>query len=171
MFLFDYFPKLKRDLDTSNDTSRTLSRTMDAKIAELKAMCDAVANFGQNLGHEDIPSGGSPQRHMMALRGHVQSELREVVYIEVKRAHAVVASHYEIGLEWVCEGYILPDEDDLAKAEVRRLTDIIEGLGLALARHFEEEVALLLSPPSVGSYWAVTPLDDAKGAASPPSVA
>jgi hypothetical protein len=65
---------------------------------------------------------------MLALRGHVWSELREAVYIEVKRALAVVASHNEIGLEWVCEGYILPDEDDLAEAEVRRLTDVIEGL-------------------------------------------
>lgn len=60
MFLFDYFPKLKWDLDTSNDTSWTLSQTVDAKIAELKALSDAVANFGRNLGIEDIPSGGSP---------------------------------------------------------------------------------------------------------------
>lgn len=167
MFLFDYFLKLKRDLDTSNDTSRTLSRTVDAKIAELKALSDAVANFGRNLGIEDIPSGGSPQSHMLALHGHVWSELREAVYIEVKRALAVVASHYEIGLEWVCEGYILPDEDDLAEAEVRRLTDIIEGLGLALARHFEKEVASPVSPASVGSYSAAMPPNDAKGAASP----
>ena len=34
----------------------------------------------------------------------------------MKRVLAVIASHYEINHEWVCEGYILLKEDDLAVA-------------------------------------------------------
>jgi hypothetical protein len=48
----------------------------------------------------------------------VRSELYEVVNLGVKRALAVVASHYEINLEWVCEGYVLPNECDLAEAKM-----------------------------------------------------
>lgn len=36
----------------------------------------------------------------------------------MKRASAVVTSHYEINLEQVCEGYVLPGERDLAEAEM-----------------------------------------------------
>jgi hypothetical protein len=50
----------------------------------------------------------------------------------------------------VCEGYILSDEDDLAEAEVQRLTDVVKGLGSVLEHHFEEEVVPQMSPPGVG---------------------
>jgi hypothetical protein len=140
---------------------------VDEKIVELKALSEAVAEFGQTFGAEDIPLGGSPWSRMLALSGHMQSELHEAVHTGVKWALVVVASHYEIDIKRVCEGYILPDEDDLAEAEVRRLDDVVEGLGSSLAHHFEEEVVLLVSPLGTGSYSAVTPLDDAEGTASP----
>jgi hypothetical protein len=47
----------------------------------------------------------------------VQGELHRVVHLRVKRALAVVASHYEIDLERVCDGFVLPDEPELAAAE------------------------------------------------------
>jgi hypothetical protein len=67
----------------------------------------------------------------------------------------------------VCEGYILPDEDDLAEAEVWRLADIVERSSLKLARHFKAKVVPPVSPLDAGSYSAVTPPDDAEGAVSP----
>jgi hypothetical protein len=106
---------------------------------------------------------------MLALSGHMQSELREAIHIGVKRALAVVASHYMVDLKRVSEGYILPDEDDLAKAKARRLADVVERPGAALARHFKEEVVPPISPFGTGSYSTATPPDDTEGAASPPS--
>lgn len=94
---------------------------------------------------------------MQALSGYVRSELRDAIHLGVMRVLAIVASHYKINLERVCKGYIMPDEADLAEAKVRRLTDIVEGPGSALARHFEEEVVLLVSPPGAGSYSVVVP--------------
>jgi hypothetical protein len=35
----------------------------------------------------------------------------------VKRALVMVASHYEIDLERVCDTYVLPDEPELAATE------------------------------------------------------
>jgi hypothetical protein len=81
----------------------------------------------------DIPQGGPPRPCMRALGGYVGGELRDAVHLEVKRALAVVASHYEIDLEQVCEGYVLPDEPELADTEMRRLTNAVEGLGSSLA--------------------------------------
>jgi hypothetical protein len=44
---------------------------------------------------------------MQALSGFVWGELRYAVHLGVKRVLVVVASHYEIDLERVCEGYVL----------------------------------------------------------------
>src|SRR5690348_5650212 len=106
-----------------------LSRAVDDKITKIKSLSEAMVDFGQTFGAEVIPSGGSLWSRMLALSGHVRSELREVVHIKVKRVLVAVASHYEIDLERVCEGYILSDEDDLAEVEVRRLSDVVEGSG------------------------------------------
>lgn len=51
----------------------------------------------------------------------------------------MIASHYEINLEPLCEGYVLADEPELADAEMRRLNDVVEGPRTSLARHFEVE--------------------------------
>jgi hypothetical protein len=77
----------------------------------------------------------------------------------------MVASHYEIDLELVCEGYVLPDEPDLADAEMRRLVGAAEGPGSSLARHFEAEVVSPTPSPTV------VPPGDAEGDVLPPPTA
>jgi hypothetical protein len=78
---------------------------VDQKIVELKYLSDAVADFSQGLGAEDVPSGEFSWSRMQSLSGYVRSELREAVHLGVKRALAEVASHFDINLEQVCEGY------------------------------------------------------------------
>ena len=55
----------------------------------------------------------------------------------VKRALAVVSSHYAINLEAVSDGYVLPEDDEEVDAEVAKL---MEAPDTALASLFEEEV-------------------------------
>jgi hypothetical protein len=55
---------------------------------------------------------------MRALGGHVRSRLRGALHHDVRRAFAVLASHYDVDLERVSEGYCLPDDDEAALAEV-----------------------------------------------------
>lgn len=102
--------ELQKDLDISIQTSKTLSQAVDQIMAELKELSD--------LGAVDVPSGECSQSHTQALSGYVQSELYEEIHLRVKRALAVAASHYEINLERVCEGYILLDERDLVEAKM-----------------------------------------------------
>lgn len=92
------------------------------------------------------------------------SELREALHTGVKRALAVVSSHYEVDLERVSEGYVLHEADDAAEAEVQRLAEAAEGPGATLALHFDEEVVPPISPPEAGSYSAATPPSDVEGA-------
>jgi hypothetical protein len=63
----------------------------------------------------------------------VRSRLRGVLHHGVRRAFAVLASHYDVDLERVSEGYCLPDEEEAALSEVQRLDTAAESPGAALA--------------------------------------
>lgn len=110
-------------------TPLKLTQAVNQKMVELKDLSDAVVEFGRDLGATDVPLGEHLWSRKRALSGYVRSELREAVHLGVKQALAVVASHYEINLERACEGYVLPDEHNLAEAEMQRLTDVVEGPG------------------------------------------
>ena len=58
----------------------------------------------------------------------------------VKRALAIVSSHYAVNLEAASDGYVWPEDDEEADAEVAKLMEAVEALGTALASLFEEEV-------------------------------
>jgi hypothetical protein len=82
------------------------------------AMSEAISAFYRVFGLDDVPSESSPQSLLQALGGHVHSRLREALHHGIRRAFAVLASHYDMDLERVSEGYCLPDEDEAALAEV-----------------------------------------------------
>ena len=58
----------------------------------------------------------------------------------VKRALAVVSLHYAVNLEAVSDGYVLPEDDEEADAEVAKLMEAVEAPSTVLASLFEEEV-------------------------------
>ena len=64
-----------------------------------------------------------------------------VLHTGVKRALAVVSSHYAgIDLEAVSDGYIVAEDDKKVEEEVMKLEEAAEAPGTALASLFEEEV-------------------------------
>jgi hypothetical protein len=98
----------------------------------------------------------------------VRNRLRGVLHHGVRRAFAVLASHYDVDLERVSEGYCLPDEEEAALAEVQRLDAVVEGPSAALASSFEVEVLSPLLPPRAGPDSAEGG-NDAERAAPPPA--
>jgi hypothetical protein len=108
-------------------------------------MSEAISAFCRAFDLDDVPSGSSPQSHLRALGGHVHGRLRRALHHGVRWAFAVLASHYDVDLERVSEGYCLPDEDEAALAEVQRLDAAVAGLSAVLASSFEVEI---LSPES-----------------------
>jgi hypothetical protein len=132
------------------------------------AMSEAISAFCQTFGLGDVPSGSSPQSRLRALGGHVRSRLDGALHHGVRRAFAVLASHYDVDLERVSEGYCLPDEEEAALSEVQRLEVAAEGPGAVLASFFEVEILPPASPSEVRPDSAVG-RNDAEGAAPPPT--
>jgi hypothetical protein len=97
----------------------------------------------------------------------VRNRLRGALHHDVRRAFAVLASHYDVDLERVSEGYCLPDEEEAALAEVQRLDATVEGPSVALASSFEVEILPLVSPFEAGPDF-VEGGNDAERAAPPP---
>jgi hypothetical protein len=81
---------------------------------------------------------------------------------------AVLASHYDVDLEQVSEGYCLPDEEEAALAEVQRLDAVVEGPSAALASSFEVEILPPVSP-SEAEPDSTEGGNDTEGAAPPPA--
>jgi hypothetical protein len=79
------------------------------------------------------------------LGDHARDRLREALHHGVRRAFAVLASHYDVDLERVSEGYCLPDEDEAALTEVQRLDAAAVGPSAVLATTFEAEILPLAS--------------------------
>ena len=106
-----------------------MTRTVEQQGAKLREVPEAVVDLFQDLDVVGVPRGGPMRPCMQALGDFVWGELRGAVHFGVKRALAVVASHYETDLERVCDGFVLPDEPELAAAEGQRRMDVVEGLG------------------------------------------
>jgi hypothetical protein len=105
-------------LNESVKNCKALAEAAEQKEAEHVAMSEAISAFCRAFGLDDVPSGSSPQSHLRALGGHVRSRLHGALHHGVRRDFAVLASHYDVDLERVSEGYCLPDEEEAALAEV-----------------------------------------------------
>jgi hypothetical protein len=155
-------------LNESVKNCKALAQAAEQKEADRVAMSEAILAICQAFGFDDVPSGSSPQSHLRALGGHVRSRLHGALHHGVRRAFTVLASHYDVDLEWVSEGYCLPDEEEAALAEVQRLEAAVEGPSAALASSFEVEILPPLSPSEAGPDSAEGG-NDAEGAAPPPA--
>jgi hypothetical protein len=155
-------------LNESVKNCKALAQAAEQKEVDRVAMSEAISAFCRAFDLDDVPSGSSPQSHLRALGGHVRSRLRGALHHDVRRAFAVLASHYDVDLERVSEGYCLPDEDEAALAEVQRLDATVEGPSAALASSFEVEILPPVSPSEAGPDPAKGG-NDAEGAAPPPA--
>jgi hypothetical protein len=156
-----------------NESAKALAQAAEQKEADRVAMSEAISAFYQVFGLDDVPSGSSPQSRLQALGGHVRSRLREALHHGVRRAFAVLVSHYDMDLERVSKGYCLPDEDEAALVEVQRLDTAIAGPSAVLASSFEVEILPLVSPSKAGADLAeggdgAEGGYEAEGAAPPP---
>jgi hypothetical protein len=138
---FWLFAELESALDESAKAlAEALAGAAEQREADQAAMSEAVSDVYRVLGSGDVPSGSSPQSRLQVLGDHVRGRLREALHHGVRRAFAVLASHYVVDLERVSEGYCLPDEDEAALAEVQRLDAAAAGPSAVLATTFEAEI-------------------------------
>jgi hypothetical protein len=163
------FVRLSAEFETAlNESVKALAQAAEHKEADRVAMSEAISAFCRAFDLNDIPSGSSPQSHLRALGGHVRNRLRGALHHDVRRAFAMLASHYDVDLEQVSEGYCLPDEDEAAIAKVQRLDAATEGPSAVLASSFEVEILPPVSPSEAGPDPAEGG-DGAGGVAPPPA--
>jgi hypothetical protein len=155
-------------LNESVKNCKVLAQAAEQKEADRVAMSETISALCQAFGLDDVPSGSPPQSHLRALGGHVRNRLRGALHHGVRQAFAVLASHYDVDLEWVGKGYCLPDEEEAALAEVQRLDAAVEGPSVALASSFEVEILPPMSQPEAGLD-STEGGNDAEGAAPPPA--
>jgi hypothetical protein len=159
------FVELESALDESAKAlAEALAGAAEQRETDHAAMSDAVSDVYQALGSGDVPSGSSPQSRLQVLGDHVRGRLHEALHHGVRRAFAVLASHYVVDLERVSEGYCLPDEDEAALAEVQRLDAADAGPSAVLATTFEAEIIPLAPSLEAGMDFADGG-DEAEGAA------
>jgi hypothetical protein len=163
------FVRLSAEFETAlNESVKALAQVAEQRESDRVAMFEAILAFCRAFDLDDVPSGSSPQSHLRALGGHVHGRLRGALHHGVRRAFAVLASHYDVDLERVSEGYCLPDEDEAALAEVQRLDAAVAGPSAVLASSFEVEILPLTSPSEAGPDFAEGG-NGVEGAAPPPA--
>jgi hypothetical protein len=162
------FAGFETALNESVKNCKALAQAAEQKEADRVAMSKAISSFCRAFSLDDVLSGSSPQSHLEALGGHVRSRLHGALHHDVRRAFTVLASHYDVDLERVSEGYCLPDKEEAALAEVQRLDTAVEGPSVALASSFEVEILPPASPFEAGPDSAEGG-NDAEGAAPPPT--
>ena len=104
-----------------------------------------VTSACEGLGVSAAESRSSLRSRIKALFSRARERMREALHAGVKKALAVVSSHYVgIDLPAVSDGYVLPDDEVEAQEELQRLEDAADAPGDALAAFFDAVVELPL---------------------------
>ena len=118
-----------------------MQAVLEAEIGEHNALQSTARTAYEALEVEGVESGSSLGSRLIALSGQVRERLRGALHTGVKRALAVISSHYAgVNLEAISDDYVLAEDDKEADEEVMKLMEAAEGPGSALAKLFEEEV-------------------------------
>ncbi|XP_066365066.1 uncharacterized protein [Miscanthus floridulus] len=133
--------ELETEVIRAAETSVAVQAVLETEIGEHDALKSATRTTCEALEVEGFQSGSSLGSRLIALSGQARERLRGALHTGVKRALAVIASHYiSVDLKAISDGYVLPDDDREADEEVVKLMEAAEGLGTALAKLFKEEV-------------------------------
>ena len=118
-----------------------MQTVLETEIGEHEALKRAALSACEALEVEGVQSGSSLGSRLIALSSQMRERLRGALHTGVKRALAVISSHYVgVDLPAISDGYVLPDDDEEVDAVVMKLMEVAEGPSTALATLFEEEV-------------------------------
>ena len=150
---FYLLAELEKKVAEATSAADALRKSLDAEVSERSALEAVVASVCERLGVEASASVSSLQSRVGALYSRAGERLREALHAGVKKALAMVSSHYvSIDLPRVSEGYVLPDDKAEAQEELQKLGDATYSPGDALATFFDAKVEL---PPRHAGSWAV----------------
>ena len=89
-----------------------MQTVLETEIGEHEALKRAALSACEALEVEGVQSGSSLGSRLIALSSQMRERLRGALHTGVKRALAVISSHYlSVDLPAISDGYVLPDDD------------------------------------------------------------
>jgi hypothetical protein len=116
----------------------------DSFEQELVELSTATLEACQAVEEGEAQAGSSLASHLCTLGGHVSRRMRRALHLGVQKALGVVRSHYEVNLEAVASGYVIPEgvEDEAAMEQADALAaDAAEALTEAFAEFLFSDAA------------------------------
>jgi hypothetical protein len=128
----------------ATNRAETLQAGCNSSEQELVELCAAALQTCQAVEEGEAQAGSSLASRLRALGGHVSGRMRRALHLGVQKALSVVRSHYEVNLEAVASGYVVPEgvEDEAAMEQAEALAaDAAEALTEAFSEFLFPDVA------------------------------
>jgi hypothetical protein len=116
-------PGLCTALGHATNRAETLQAAYNSSEQELVELRTTTLEACQAVEEGEAQAGSSLASRLCALSGHVSRRMRCALHLSVQKALDVVHSHYEVNLEAVALGYIVPEgvEDEAAMEQADAL--------------------------------------------------
>jgi hypothetical protein len=100
-----------------------LQAAYDSSEQELVELRAAALETCRAVEEREAHAGSSLASHLRALGGHVSRRMRRALHLGIQKTLGVVQSHYEVDLEAVASGYVVPEgvEDEVVMEQVDAL--------------------------------------------------
>jgi ABC-type transporter Mla subunit MlaD len=107
---------LRTALGHAAERAEALQASYNSSEQELQELRNAALETCRAVDEGEAQAGSSLASRLRALSGHVTELMRRALHLGVQKALGVVRSHYEVNLEALAEGYIVPEgvEDEVA---------------------------------------------------------
>jgi hypothetical protein len=131
-------------LGHATNRAETLQAAYDSSEQELVELRAAALKTCQVVEEGEAQVGSSLANRLRALGGHVSRRMRRALHLGVQKALGVVRSRYEVNLEVVASGYVVPEgvEDEAAMEQADALVaDAAEALTEAFAEFLFPDAA------------------------------
>jgi hypothetical protein len=92
-------------LTTQAESLQTAYNSSQQELEELRA---AALEACQEVEEGDVQAESSMASRLRALGRHVTQRLRRAFHLGVQKALGVVVSHYQVNLEAISTGYVVP---------------------------------------------------------------
>jgi multidrug resistance efflux pump len=125
------FSGLRTALENSATQAQAVQTAYNSSQQELEELRAAALEACQEVEEGKVQAGSSMVSRLCALGGHVTRRMHRTLHLGVQKALGVVASHYQVDLEAVSTGYVVPIvvDDEVAMNRVDALaaptTDVL----------------------------------------------
>jgi hypothetical protein len=122
---------LRTALGSSTTQAQAVRTAYNSSQQELEELRAAALEACQEVEEGEAQAGSSMASRLRALGGHVTQCMRRALHLGVQKVLSVVASHYQVNLEAVSTGYVVPvgvdDEVAMNRADALAapVTDIL----------------------------------------------